>query len=103
MRMIGWLEETGAGEAAVTYRLHDWLISRQRYWGAPIPIIYCDRCGTVPVPYDELPVLLPEDVDFLPTGESPLKFHEGFLRATCRSEEHTPELQSRQYIVCRLL
>ena len=82
-RTIEWLRERGVGEAAVNYRLHDWLISRQRYWGAPIPMIYCDRCGTVPVPYKDLPVLLPEDVEFMPTGESPLKFHEGFLHTTC--------------------
>ncbi len=78
-----WLEEKGLGHFAVNYRLHDWLISRQRYWGAPIPIIYCDKCGIVPVPYKDLPVLLPEDAEFLPTGESPLKYHEGFLHTTC--------------------
>ncbi|MER3543661.1 MAG: leucine--tRNA ligase [Chloroflexota bacterium] len=77
------LEERGLGKAAVTYRLRDWLISRQRYWGAPIPIIYCPACGTVPVPEDQLPVLLPMDVDFRPTGESPLKFHAGFRYTTC--------------------
>ncbi|HYN89481.1 MAG TPA: leucine--tRNA ligase, partial [Ardenticatenaceae bacterium] len=81
--IIKALQVQGSGEAAINYRLRDRLISRQRYWGAPIPIVYCDECGTVPVPYDELPVLLPEDVDFRPTGESPLKFHEGFLRAPC--------------------
>jgi len=78
-----YLEERGLGRAAVTYRLRDWLISRQRYWGAPIPIVYCQSCGTVPVPEDQLPVLLPMDVNFLPTGESPLKFHEGFRNTTC--------------------
>ncbi len=82
-KVTGWLEEQGSGEFAVNYRLRDWLISRQRYWGAPIPIIYCDKCGIVPVPYEDLPVLLPEDAEFLPTGESPLKFHEGFLHTTC--------------------
>ncbi len=82
-RTISWLEEQGSGHFAVSYRLRDWLISRQRYWGAPIPIIYCPTCGTVPVPEKDLPVLLPEDVDFCPTGESPLKFHEGFRRTTC--------------------
>ncbi len=82
-RTIEWLAERNVGQAAVNYRLHDWLISRQRYWGAPIPMIFCDACGTVPVPYQELPVLLPEDVEFMPTGESPLRFHHGFLNTTC--------------------
>ncbi len=82
-RVTAWLEEEGLGRFAIAYRLRDWLISRQRYWGAPIPIIYCPHCGTVPVPEEDLPVLLPEDVDFRPTGESPLKFHEGFRRTTC--------------------
>ena len=78
-----WLEEQDKGHYKVNYRLHDWLISRQRYWGAPIPMVYCDECGTVPVPYKDLPVLLPEDAQFRPTGESPLRFHEGFLHTTC--------------------
>ncbi len=81
--VTGWLEEKGLGQGQVRYRLHDWLISRQRYWGAPIPIVYCDACGIVPVPEEELPVLLPDDVEFMPTGESPLKFHEGFLNTAC--------------------
>jgi leucyl-tRNA synthetase len=81
--VIEWLQDKGIGEGKVRYRLHDWLISRQRYWGAPIPIIYCPDCGTVPVPEEELPVLLPDDVQFMPTGESPLKFHEAFLNTTC--------------------
>jgi leucyl-tRNA synthetase len=80
-----WLEERGVGKYAVTYRLHDWLISRQRYWGAPIPMIECPSCGIVPVPYEDLPVLLPEDVQFMPTGESPLKFHEAFRYVKCPS------------------
>jgi leucyl-tRNA synthetase len=82
-RVTEWLAEQGKGEFKVNYHLHDWLISRQRYWGAPIPIVYCDRCGTMPVPYEELPVLLPEDAVIPPSGENALKFHEGFLRATC--------------------
>ncbi len=82
-KVIAWLEAEGIGKGAVNYRLRDWLISRQRYWGAPIPIIYCPNCGIVPVPDADLPVLLPDDVEFMPTGESPLKFHEGFLHTTC--------------------
>ncbi|GIK39803.1 MAG: leucine--tRNA ligase [Chloroflexota bacterium] len=78
-----WLEAQGIGKFAVTYRLRDWLISRQRYWGAPIPMITCPACGIVPVPYQDLPVELPEDVHFMPTGESPLKFHEGFRHVRC--------------------
>jgi leucyl-tRNA synthetase len=82
-RMIEWLEDHGKGRAAVTYRLRDWLISRQRYWGTPIPIIYCDNCGTVPVPEEDLPVLLPEDAEFMPTGESPLKRDPDFYNTEC--------------------
>ncbi|MCP4428421.1 MAG: leucine--tRNA ligase [Chloroflexi bacterium] len=82
-KVTAWLEEKGVGEAAVNYRLRDWLISRQRYWGAPIPVIYCPDHGAVPVPDEDLPVLLPEDVEFMPTGESPLRFHEGFLHTEC--------------------
>ena len=76
-------EAEGFGARAITYRMRDWLISRQRYWGTPIPIIYCDGCGAVPVPADQLPVLLPGDAEFRPTGESPLTRHEGFLHADC--------------------
>ncbi len=84
-RMVEYLEEQDKGRAAVTYRLHDWLISRQRYWGTPIPIVYCDDCGTVPVPEEDLPVLLPEDAEFTPTGESPLKLDEDFRYTECPS------------------
>ena len=80
---IDYLEDRGVGESAITYRLRDWLISRQRYWGTPIPIIYCDDCGEVPVPEEDLPVVLPTDVEFMPTGESPLKFHAPFLNTSC--------------------
>ncbi|MGD9048428.1 MAG: class I tRNA ligase family protein, partial [Anaerolineae bacterium] len=82
-KVTEWLEAQATGHYRVNYRLHDWLISRQRMWGAPIPFVYCDGCGVVPVPYEDLPVLLPEDAQFRPTGESPLKFHEGFLRTVC--------------------
>ena len=83
MAVTRWLEEQGIGKFAVTYRLRDWLISRQRYWGCPIPMITCGTCGIVPVPYAELPVVLPSDVKFMPTGESPLKFHEEFRHVKC--------------------
>ena len=78
-----FIESQGWGKRAVQYRMRDWLISRQRYWGTPIPVVYCDDCGTVPVPEDDLPVLLPEDSEFRPTGESPLALHEGFVNTTC--------------------
>jgi leucyl-tRNA synthetase len=77
------LEALGLGHFAVTYRQRDWLVSRQRYWGAPIPIVYCDEHGAQPVPEDQLPVVLPTDVDFAPTGVSPLQSHAEFLQATC--------------------
>lgn len=80
---IAYLEELGLGKRAVNYRLRDWLISRQRYWGAPIPIIYCPEHGAVDVPEDQLPVLLPDDVEWLPTGESPLKLHPTWKLTTC--------------------
>ena len=83
LKITEYLKEKGLGEETVNYRLKDWLISRQRYWGAPIPIIYCDRCGIVPVPEKDLPVLLPEDVAFEPTGESPLRKADSFINTSC--------------------
>ncbi|MDP4182848.1 MAG: leucine--tRNA ligase [Bacillota bacterium] len=81
--IIKFIEEKGFGERKINFRLRDWLISRQRYWGAPIPIIYCDSCGTVPVPEEDLPVILPTDVKFTGVGESPLAGSESFVAAKC--------------------
>ncbi|MEY2571106.1 MAG: leucyl-tRNA synthetase, partial [Acidimicrobiaceae bacterium] len=78
-----WLEGKSIGERKVNFRLRDWLLSRQRFWGCPIPIIYCPDHGAVPVPDADLPIVAPDDVEFRPTGESPLRFHEGFLNTTC--------------------
>ncbi|MCS5685759.1 MAG: leucine--tRNA ligase [Acidimicrobiales bacterium] len=78
-----WLDEQGFGRHTVNYRLRDWLVSRQRYWGCPIPIVYCVDCGEQPVPEADLPVDLPDDVEFMPTGRSPLTTHEGFLHTIC--------------------
>lgn len=78
-----WLEEQGIGEATIQYRLRDWLISRQRYWGCPIPMINCDDCGLVPVPKEDLPVLLPDIEDYLPKGRSPLAAVDEFVNTTC--------------------
>ncbi|NLM27642.1 MAG: leucine--tRNA ligase [Clostridiaceae bacterium] len=77
------LEKEGKGEKKVNYRLRDWLVSRQRYWGAPIPIVYCEGCGTVPVPEEQLPVELPYDVEFTPDGESPLAKCESYINTVC--------------------
>jgi leucyl-tRNA synthetase len=81
--IVKWLEGLGKGKAAVEYKIRDWLISRQRYWGTPIPIIYCDNCGTLPVPEEQLPVLLPEDVKITGTGVSPLAMVEEFVNTRC--------------------
>ncbi len=81
--VIAWLAEKGVGKGAVTYRIRDWLISRQRYWGTPIPIVYCPQHGQVPVPDEQLPVTLPDDVEWLPTGQSPLKLHPTWKKTTC--------------------
>jgi leucyl-tRNA synthetase len=82
-RTLSYLEERKIGKRALNYRLRDWLISRQRYWGAPIPIVYCPEHGAVDVPDEQLPVLLPNDVEWLPTGESPLKLHPSWKYTTC--------------------
>jgi leucyl-tRNA synthetase len=81
--VIDWLEEKGIGQEAVNYKLRDWLISRQRYWGAPIPMVYCQKHGWNPVPEEELPVLLPDNVEWKPTGESPLKLHPTWKNTAC--------------------
>ncbi len=84
IKAIGkYMEEKGIGKFKVNYKLRDWLISRQRYWGAPIPMVYCDKCGIVPVPEEDLPVLLPENVKFNFKGTSPLKESEEFINTTC--------------------
>jgi len=82
-RIIEWLEQKGIGEGTVAYRLRDWLISRQRYWGSPIPIIDCPTCGLVPVPDDQLPVLLPDVEDFAPKGQSPLATALDWVNTAC--------------------
>ena len=81
--IVAMLEKDGRGKASVNYRLRDWLMSRQRYWGTPIPIVYCDKDGIVPVPDDQLPVRLPETVDYAGSGNSPLKSDAAFMNTTC--------------------
>ena len=81
--IAAYLNKTGKGGKKVNYRLRDWSVSRQRYWGAPIPMIHCEKCGVVPVPEKDLPVKLPYDVEFRPTGKSPLAANEKFMNCTC--------------------
>ena len=100
--VIDWLETQKIGEESVNYRLRDWLISRQRYWGAPIPMVWCDDCGWNPVPESDLPVILPEDIEWRPTGESPLKFHPTWSQTTCPAcgQPATREIDTMDTFMC---
>ena len=100
--VVEWLEQKGIGKRAVNYRYRDWLISRQRYWGAPIPMIHCDVHGWNPVPEDQLPVMLPEDVEWKPTGQSPLKLHPTWKNTTCPvcGEPATRETDTMDTFMC---
>jgi len=101
-KVIDWLAAQGIGKEAVNYRYRDWLISRQRYWGAPIPMIHCEKHGWNPVPDDQLPVLLPEDVEWKPTGESPLKLHPTWKNTICPvcGEPATRETDTMDTFMC---
>ncbi len=101
-KMIEYMAKKGIGETKVNFRLRDWLISRQRYWGAPIPIIYCEDCGAVPVNESDLPVILPEDVEFTGLGKSPLTTSESFKNAPCPKcgKMGTREMDTMDTFVC---
>jgi leucyl-tRNA synthetase len=101
-KIIDYIEEKSFGERKINFKLRDWLISRQRFWGAPIPIIYCDDCGIVPVPDEDLPVILPVDVKFTGVGESPLSSNEEFLKAKCPKcgKEGRREVDTMDTFVC---
>ena len=101
-KMIDYMAKKGIGETKVNFRLRDWLISRQRYWGAPIPIIYCEDCGAVPVDESDLPVILPEDVEFTGLGKSPLTTSESFKNAPCPKcgKMGTREMDTMDTFVC---
>ena len=100
--VVEWLEGKGIGKRSVNYRYRDWLISRQRYWGAPIPMVHCDVHGWNPVPEDQLPVTLPDDVEWKPTGESPLKLHPTWKNTTCPvcGEPATRETDTMDTFMC---
>jgi leucyl-tRNA synthetase len=100
--VLDWLEDEDIGREDVNYRLRDWLISRQRYWGAPIPMVWCSDCGWNPVPESELPVVLPEDIEWRPTGESPLKFHPTWSKTACPicKKDATRETDTMDTFMC---
>lgn len=101
-KITSYLEDIGKGHFDVNYKLRDWLISRQRYWGAPIPILYCEVCGVVPVPEEDLPVTLPEDLDLDSPGKSPLRFHKDFWETVCPKcgEQAERETDTMDTFVC---